>query len=252
VLLDFGAPGQLRSLAGLEHGRTIPLAAVSRSEIPQCSNLLTDPAQFDMLYPVLARGASDAIRSIESPRVHHAAWRRGGRVAKVLEKVGLGHLVEHLDEEWPWDQTLSGGEKQRLAFARHFLHRPDIIVLDEATAALDLPSQVQLMQLLAKEFDGATVVSVGHRPELEAFHSRKIMLQRGRDGAKLVSDRCLIPKSVLPSGRSWVGLLSLRSSDFAHRTIREAHTVAYGPSSDASGKASALRRSRNGTVVASR
>ena len=71
-------------------------------------------------------------------------------IAKVLKKVGLGHLAERLDEEGPWDQTLSGGEKQRLAFARIFLHRPDIIVLDEATAALDSPNQDQLMELLSQ------------------------------------------------------------------------------------------------------
>ena len=88
------------------------------------------------------------------------AWRRS---RKSLKKVGLGHLVERLDEEGPWDQTLSGGEKQRLAFARIFLHRPDIIVLDEATAALDSQSQDQLMELLSREFEEATIVSVGHR-----------------------------------------------------------------------------------------
>ena len=115
-----------------------------------------------------------------------------------MKKVGLGHLVERLDEEGPWDQTLSGGEKQRLAFARIFLHRPDIIVLDEATAALDSPSQDQLMELLCREFEEATIVSFGHRLELEAFHDRKIILKRGRGGAKLVSDY-LIPKPVVPS-----------------------------------------------------
>src|SRR5262249_15030967 len=58
-----------------------------------------------------------------------AQSRSKAESAKVLEKVELGHLAAHLDEEGPWDQILSGGEKQRLAFARLFLHRPDIIVL---------------------------------------------------------------------------------------------------------------------------
>jgi putative ATP-binding cassette transporter len=122
-------------------------------------------------------------------------------IANVFEKVGLGHLAERVDEEGSWDRILSGGEKQRLGFARILLHRPDIVVLDEATAALDLRDQHQLMGLLSRELEGATVISVGHRPELEDFHARKIVLKRGRAGAKFVSDVDLIPKPVLPSGR---------------------------------------------------
>jgi vitamin B12/bleomycin/antimicrobial peptide transport system ATP-binding/permease protein len=110
------------------------------------------------------------------------------QVAKALEKVELGYLVDRLDEDGTWDQTLSGGEKQRLAFARVLLHRPDIIVLDEATAALDTPSQDRVMTMLWQELKHATVVTIGHRPELAHFHHRKIILRRGDGGARLVSD----------------------------------------------------------------
>ncbi|HXO16024.1 MAG TPA: ABC transporter ATP-binding protein/permease, partial [Steroidobacteraceae bacterium] len=82
-------------------------------------------------------------------------------VAQAFRRVGLEHLIDRLDEEAPWDQTLSGGEKQRLAFARIFLHKPDIIVLDEATAALDPNSQDELMAHLSERPEQTTLVSVG-------------------------------------------------------------------------------------------
>src|SRR5712664_1791045 len=116
------------------------------------------------------------------------------QIGEALDKVGLGHLKDKIEEDAPWDQTLSGGEKQRLAFARLFLHNPDIIVLDEATSALDEKSQDKMMELVTRELPKATVVSVGHRAELEAFHSRKIVLERRKGGAKLVSDVDLIPR----------------------------------------------------------
>jgi putative ATP-binding cassette transporter len=108
-------------------------------------------------------------------------------VTAAFKLVGLEALVDKLDKEGPWDQTLSGGEKQRLAFARILLHKPDIVVLDEATAALDPDSQNKLMELLVDQPE-ITLLSVGHRPELEPFHSRKITLERRPGGAKLVRD----------------------------------------------------------------
>jgi vitamin B12/bleomycin/antimicrobial peptide transport system ATP-binding/permease protein len=115
-------------------------------------------------------------------------------IGEVLHKVGLDHLKEKIDEEGPWDQTLSGGEKQRLTFARLLLHNPDIVVLDEATSALDEKSQDKMMEMVTSGLPKATILSVAHRAELEAFHSRKIVLERRKGGARLVSDVDLIPR----------------------------------------------------------
>jgi putative ATP-binding cassette transporter len=119
--------------------------------------------------------------------------RERTQVADAFTRVGLGHLVDRLEDEAPWDQTLSGGEKQRLGFARIFLHQPDIIVLDEATAALDPQSQDRLMALLSDRPETTTLISVGHRPELEAYHNRKIVLERRQGAARLVSDVHILP-----------------------------------------------------------
>jgi putative ATP-binding cassette transporter len=115
-------------------------------------------------------------------------------IAEVLEAVGLEHIVEKLDdEEAKWDRTLSGGEQQRLAFARLFLHEPDIVVMDEATSALDPESQAMLMNSLGERLPKTAIISVGHRPELEAFHERKVNLVRRKGGAKLMAGDVVAP-----------------------------------------------------------
>jgi putative ATP-binding cassette transporter len=117
------------------------------------------------------------------------------QIAAAFQAVGLGQLTQRLEEDLPWDQTLSGGEKQRLAFARIVLLRPDIIVLDEATAALDPKSQDELMERLVAQ-SNSTLISVGHRPELESFHNRKLVLERRRGTGRLVSDTQLVSYKV--------------------------------------------------------
>ncbi len=128
-------------------------------------------------------------------------------VVSALTEVGLEQLTDKLDEDSPWDQTLSGGEKQRLAFARILLHKPDIVVLDEATSALDLASQTKLMDLIVARAE-MTLLSVGHRPELEDFHTRKIILERSKGGAQLVRDIELAGGSLSPFG--WLRRLRQR------------------------------------------
>ena len=103
-------------------------------------------------------------------------------------------MIDRIDEEdVAWDQVLSGGEKQRLAFARLLLEKPDIVVMDEATSALDTESQGKLMEMISKELPEIAIISVGHRAELEAFHDRKLNLVRRKGGAKLVAGDITAP-----------------------------------------------------------
>jgi putative ATP-binding cassette transporter len=112
-------------------------------------------------------------------------------VRQVIDEVGLGHFLDRIDEDTGWEHILSGGEKQRLSFARLFIQQPDIVVMDEATAALDPQRQDHLMNLVLERLADATVISVGHRAELEAFHHRKLVLEYHAEGARLVRDESL-------------------------------------------------------------
>jgi putative ATP-binding cassette transporter len=118
-------------------------------------------------------------------------------VIDALMAVGLGRFLPKLDDEdLPWPRSLSEGEKQRLAFARVLIHRPDILVLDEATSALHVQGQAELMNLLDERLPGLTLISIGHRPELEAFHQRKLILESAPAGARIVADE---PIEIAPS-----------------------------------------------------
>lgn len=114
-------------------------------------------------------------------------------VKQALRDAELAHLVDRIHDEAPWERTLSGGEQQRLTFAQLFIQAPDIIVMDEATSALDGDAQEILMERIAQRLPDAAMISVGHRPELEAFHNRRLVLARRKDGARLVADEVLTP-----------------------------------------------------------
>ncbi|WP_085247526.1 ABC transporter ATP-binding protein/permease [Gilliamella mensalis] len=83
---------------------------------------------------------------------------------ETLSLVGLDKLNSELETEDDWSNRLSGGEQQRLMFARLLLNKPDLILLDEVTSALDLPSVYQLISLLQEKLPESAVIFVSHQP----------------------------------------------------------------------------------------
>jgi len=116
------------------------------------------------------------------------------RIRDALIAVGLPQLASQLEEDAHWNRILSLGEQQRLGLARALLHAPQYLFLDEATASLDEASEARLYRLLEEKLPATTIVSIGHRSTLEAFHQRHVvlspngdqfLLQNRREDAKL-------------------------------------------------------------------
>lgn len=106
--------------------------------------------------------------------------------ARVLNDCDLPQLVKRLDEEQHWAQQLSGGEQQRIAFARALLCKPDWLFMDEGTASLDEGAEARLYTLLRTQLPGTTVVSIGHRPALAQYHDQRVSLVRENGVGRLV------------------------------------------------------------------
>jgi putative ATP-binding cassette transporter len=103
------------------------------------------------------------------------------RIRQVLKEVGLPQFAGRLNEEAHWNRMLSLGEQQRLGLARALLHTPSHLFLDEATASLDEPSEAALYTMLTEKLPQTTIVSIGHRATLDAFHERNVTLVRDGD-----------------------------------------------------------------------
>ncbi|OYO31519.1 ABC transporter ATP-binding protein/permease [Janthinobacterium sp. PC23-8] len=124
--------------------------------VPQRSYLPTGPFKEALCYPRAAEDFDD-----DSCR-------------RVLAQCGLDQRIENLAVYDNWQKQLSGGEQQRVAFARVLLHAPDFVFLDEATSALDPVLETRLYTALVESLPHAAIVSVAHRPELARFHDHAL------------------------------------------------------------------------------
>ena len=107
------------------------------------------------------------------------------QIKAVMETVNLTDLYQKLqsaagdnsflDVENNWEEMLSQGEQQRLAFARLLITKPQFAILDEATSALDVDNEKALYNTLSQL--NITYISVGHRPTLTAYHDKILFIQ---------------------------------------------------------------------------
>ncbi|AUT02773.1 ABC transporter [Nostoc sp. CENA543] len=151
-----GKSSLLRAIAGLWNsgsGRVVRPPLEEVLFLPQRPYIILGTLREQLLYPHTKRKMSD--RELEA----------------ILQQVNLENLLSRIngfDTELPWENILSLGEQQRLAFARLLVTRPSFTILDEATSALDLHNEGNLYQQLQQT--NTTFISVGHRESLFNYH----------------------------------------------------------------------------------
>ncbi|MCR5364942.1 MAG: ABC transporter ATP-binding protein [Prevotella sp.] len=107
----------------------------------------------------------------KTPRAEEVAWAE-----ELVRKMGIGHVVQQLPE------TLSGGEKSRVALCRALIMRPQLLLADEPTGQLDSQHADEVAQLLSdvnREW-GTTIVVVTHSERLARNAHQKFILKEGK------------------------------------------------------------------------
>ena len=112
--------------------------------------------------------------------------------AEALALVGLADRGDHFPSQ------LSGGEQQRVAVARAIVKRPEVLLCDEPTGALDAKTGIVVLEALVRVSDelGATTILITHNAGIAAIADRVLMMSDGRIVSEQVNDTRLSPRSL--------------------------------------------------------
>ena len=151
----------MRALAGiwpLGCGRIGIPAGARVLALPQRPYFPLGTLRQALTYPTLATAVDDA------------------EVRAAMAATSLAHLADRLDQETDWATALSGGDQQRVGFARVLIHRPTIVLLDEAVSTLEDAEARELYRTISEKLPAATVISVGRSAARVGAHHRNIEL----------------------------------------------------------------------------
>ncbi len=178
-----------------------PLAEWSRRELARRVGVV--PQSEELVFPLTVR---ELVAMGRYP--HLGPWRTEGgadraAVDRALDTCDITGLAARAVG------TLSGGERQRARVARALAQEPEVLVLDEPTASLDVSHEMGIFELVRRlADDGVTVLMVTHNLNVAArFADRLLLLDRGRAAARGTADDVLRP-DILESVYHWPLALS--------------------------------------------
>jgi vitamin B12/bleomycin/antimicrobial peptide transport system ATP-binding/permease protein len=180
-----GKSSILRTIAGLwesGHGRVVRPDRSEMLFLPQLPYMVIGSLREQLLYPNMDENMIE------------------DRLLDVLKRVNLADLPQRVggfEAVLDWDNVLSLGEQQRLAFARLLLTGPSYAILDEATSALDLGNEAMIYEYLRKS--GTAYISVGHRSSLVQYHERVLEIKGDQSWNLLPSEEYARKASALAS-----------------------------------------------------
>jgi vitamin B12/bleomycin/antimicrobial peptide transport system ATP-binding/permease protein len=135
--------------------------------IPQGARVLTLPSR-----PYFPLGTLRQALAVPTPDDTVA----DADIREAMNAVGLAHLIERLDEEAEWSTALSAGEQHRVGFARALIHRPAVLLLDDADAMVEGGRARELFTILSVRLPDTIIVSASRSNALADLHRHTLAM----------------------------------------------------------------------------